>query len=178
MILPPPLSALAAGLALCGATALVACGSTAEEIELGAVGVEAEVGELALRDVELDNPPDGVYEIGTAARLNLAVVNRGGEDDELVEVSGPAFDAVVIDDAEPDTQLTITIPAGETVYTGSSGDADLILVGLDESLLTAETVSVTLTFREAGAVTVDAVVSAPFRLTLDRYLREIEEGDA
>ncbi|MDQ3505377.1 MAG: hypothetical protein M3446_06725 [Actinomycetota bacterium] len=49
---------------------------------------------------------------------------------------------------------------------------------MDESLLVSETDSVTLTFQQAGGATVDAVVSAPLRLTLDRYLREIEEGDA
>lgn len=169
---------LGAVLALLFTTGLVACGSADEEIDVGAVGVEAEVGELALRDIELDNPPPGGYEPGSAARLNLAIVNQGREDDYLVDVSGQAFDAVVVDDAEPGTPLRITIPAGETVYTGSSGEADLILVGMDESLLVSETVSVTLTFQQAGAVTVDAVVSAPLRLTLDRYLREIEEGDA
>lgn len=179
MIVTRPLFAgLVAALALIAATGLVACSGTDEEIELGAVGVEAEVGELALRDVELDNPPPGGYEIGSAARLNLAIVNQGMEGDYLVDVSGQAFDAVVVDDAEPSTPLRITIPAGETVYTGSSGEAELILVGMDESLLVSETVSVTLTFQEAGTVTVDAVVSAPLRLTLDRYLREIEEGDA
>ena len=41
--------------------------------------------------------------------------------------------AVVVDDAEPTTPLRITIPAGETVYTGSSGEADLILAGMDKS---------------------------------------------
>lgn len=119
-------------------------------------------GGLALRDVELDNPPPGRYETGSAARLNLAMVNQGREDNYLVDVSGGAFEAVVVDDAEPSTPLRIANPAGETVYTGSSGEADLILVRMDESLL----VSVTLTFQEAGAVTVDAVVSAPLRLTL------------
>lgn len=91
---------------------------------------------------------------------------------------GGAFEAFVVDDAAPSTPLRIAIPAGETVYTGGSGDADLILVGMDESLLVSETDSVTLTFQQAGGATVDAVVSAPLRLTLDRYLREIEEGDA
>lgn len=174
----PRFAGLIAALALLSAAGLAACGSTDDEIELGAVGVEAQVGPLALRDIELDNPPPGGYETGSAARLNLAIVNQGREDDYLVDVSGPAFDAVVVDDAEPSTPLRITIPAGETVYTGSSGEADLVLAGMDESLLVSETVSVTLTFQEAGTVTVDALVSAPLRLTLDRYLRELEEGDA
>jgi len=174
----PLFAGLGAVLVLLSAAGVAACGSTDEEIELGAVGVEAGVGALALRDIELDNPPPGGYETGSAARLNLAIVNQGRQDDYLVDVSGEAFEAVVVDDAEPSTPLRIAIPAGETVYTGGSGEADLILVGMDESLLVSETVSVTLTFQQAGAVTVDAVVSAPLRLTLDRYLREIEEGDA
>lgn len=164
-------------LAMLAVVGLAGCGAEAQEPDLGAVGVEAQVGELALRDVELDNPPDGRYEVGSAASLNLAIVNQGLSADTLVDVSGPAFDAVVVDDAESATPLRITIPPGETVYTGSSGDADLILIGLDESLLSAEAVSVTFTFESAGAVTVDAVVSAPLRLTLDRYLREVKVGD-
>ncbi|MDQ3714920.1 MAG: hypothetical protein M3381_02600 [Actinomycetota bacterium] len=44
--------------------------------------------------------------------------------------------------------------------------------------LVSESVSVTLTFQEAGAVTVDALVSAPLRLILDRYPREVKVGDA
>lgn len=174
----PLFAGLGAVLVLLSAAGVAACGSTDEEIGLGAVGVEAGVGALAWRDIELDNPPPGGYETGSAARLNLAIVNQGREDDYLVDVSGGTFEAVVVDDAEPSTPLRIAIPAGETVYTGSSGEADLILVGMDESLLVSETVSVTLTFQQAGALTVDAVVSAPLRLTLDRYLREIEEGDA
>lgn len=160
--------ALAAGLSGCGAD---------EEPQLGAVGVEAAVGDLALRDVELDNPPDGVYEVGSAARLNLAIVNQGRADDHLVAVSGPNFDGVAIDDAEAGTPLRITIPAGGTVYTGTSGEADLILIGMDEALLSAETIPVTFTFEEAGSVTVGAVVSAPLRLTLNRFLREDAAGD-
>ena len=83
----PLFAGLIAALALLSAAGLAACGSTDEEIELGAVGVEAEVGALAL----------------------------------------------VVDDAEPTTPLRITIPAGETVYTSSSGEADLILAGMDKS---------------------------------------------
>lgn len=91
------------------ALGLTGC-ATEPQTRLGAVGVEAEVGDLALRDVELANPPDGRYEVGSAARLNLAIVNRGRDDDQLTDVSGPAFDAVVVDDGEPDTPLQITIP--------------------------------------------------------------------
>lgn len=159
------------------ALGLTGC-ATEPQTRLGAVGVEAEVGDLALRDVELANPPDGRYEVGSAARLNLAIVNRGRDDDQLTDVSGPAFDAVVVDDGEPDTPLQITIPAGETVFTGQSGDADLILTGIDTSLLSSETISVTLSFQRSGDVTVEAVVSAPLRLTLDRYLREQTTGSA
>lgn len=165
-----------AALALLGSAALAACGSTDEEIELGAVGVEAEIGDLALRDIELSNPPPGGYETGSAARLNLAIINQGLVDDYLVDVSGQAFDAVLVEDGEPGTPLRITIPAGQTVYTGSSGEPDLILVGMNESLFVSETVSVTLAFEKAGEVTVEAVVSAPLRLTLERYLREVKVG--
>ncbi|TFV63963.1 copper chaperone PCu(A)C [Geodermatophilus sp. DF01-2] len=156
-------------LLLVASVGVTACG---EEAYTRAPDVEASVGDMELRDIQLAPPPEGVYEGGSAARLEFAMVNTGREEDQLVGVSGPDFAGVVVDGAPGSSSLPIPIPPGETVFSGGPTGPVLILTGIDETLRTAESMPVTFTFENAGAVTVDAVVSAPLRLTVDRYLRE------
>lgn len=151
---------------------LAGCGSDDSGEALGGPGVEASVGDLELRNIRLDNPPGGIYEIGSAALLGVAMVNDGDEDDTLVGVSGPDFTGAVVDENPAGSNPGITVPAGETVFTDGPDGPVLVLVGIDETLRSSESLEVTLTFEEAGEVTVDAPVSAPLRLTLDRFLRE------
>lgn len=152
------------------AVVLSGCGD--EEPRLGGPGVEASVGDMELRNIRLDNPPGGIYEIGSAALLGVALVNEGDEDDELIGVSGPDFTGAVVDENPASSTPGVTIPAGETVFTDGPDGPVLVLVGIDETLRSSEFLSVTFTFERAGEVTVDAPVSAPLRLTLDRFLRE------
>jgi copper(I)-binding protein len=152
---------------------LVGCGADEQPAApVGGPGVAASVGELELRNIRLDNPPAGVYEIGSAALLGVAIVNDGDEDEQLVGVSGPDFTGVVVDEGEITTTPSVTIPAGETVFTDGPEGPVVVLAGIDETLRTSESLEVTFTFEQAGEVTVDAPVSAPLRLTLDRWLRE------
>jgi copper(I)-binding protein len=152
---------------------LVGCGADERPAApVGGPGVAASVGELELRNIRLDNPPAGVYEIGSAALLGVAIVNDGDEDEQLVGVSGPDFTGVVVDEGEITTTPSVTIPAGETVFTDGPEGPVVVLAGIDETLRTSESLEVTFTFEQAGEVTVDAPVSAPLRLTLDRWLRE------
>lgn len=152
---------------------LVGCGGDERSTEpLGGPGVEASVGVMELRNVRLDNPPAGIYEIGSAALLGVAMVNTGSEDERLVGVSGPDFTGVVIDEGEITTAPSVPIPAGETVFTDGPEGPVVVLAEIDETLRTAESLPVTFTFERSGEVTVDAPVSAPLRLTLDRWLRE------
>ena len=65
---------------------------------LGGPRVEASVGDIELRNFRLDNPPAGIYEIGSAALLGVAMVNEGDEDGRLVGVSGPDFTGVAVDE--------------------------------------------------------------------------------
>ncbi|WP_448612739.1 hypothetical protein [Modestobacter sp. URMC 112] len=156
--------------------ALSGCGAAEEEPGAGGPGISASVGDMELRNVRLDNPPDGIYEIGTAALLGVAMVNQGREDDQLIGLSGPDFTGVVVDEEPASSDPAVTVPAGETVYTDGVEGPVLVLAGVDESLRSSESLSVTFTFEQAGEVTVDAPVSAPLRLTLDRYLREQAAG--
>ncbi|CAN5338580.1 hypothetical protein BH24ACT9_BH24ACT9_10880 [soil metagenome] len=136
-------------------------------------GSPIQVGDISLHDVEFATPRDRVYEVGEAAQLTLAIVHSGLEDEYLVDVSSPAFDAVAVDDAEPDSPFSITIPGGGVRYTGTSGEADIIAIGMSTDLRTTESFPVTFTFSRAGEVTAETYVSAPLRLTLDRLEREL-----
>jgi copper(I)-binding protein len=49
-------------------------------------GNNAEVGPLALRNVAIEYPDNGVYRKGSVARLRLVIANTGNESDELTEV--------------------------------------------------------------------------------------------
>ncbi|MGY2005087.1 copper chaperone PCu(A)C [Blastococcus sp. SYSU DS1024] len=151
---------------------LAGCGEDESGQRLGGPGVEASVGDIELRNIRLDNPPAGIYEIGTAALLGVAMVNVGDEDDELIGVSGPDFTGAVVNENPASSDPAIRIPAGETVFTDGPDGPVLVLVGMDETLTTGEALEVTFTFERAGEVTVDAPVSAPLRLSLDRWLRE------
>ena len=155
---------------------LAGCGEEPEP-RLGGPGVETSVGDMELRNIRLDNPPAGIYEVGSAALLGVAMVNGGDEEDELVGVSGPDFTGAVVDENPASSDPGIVIPAGETVFTDGPDGPVLVLVGIDDTLTSGQFLEVTFTFERAGEVTVEAPVSAPLRLTLDRFLREQILGD-
>ncbi|WP_254920330.1 copper chaperone PCu(A)C [Blastococcus mobilis] len=154
------------------AVVLTGCGDDEQPVRVGGPGVEASVGDMELRNIRLDNPPPGGYEVGSAALLGVAMVNTGDEEDQLVGVSGPDFTAVLVDENPATSNPAVTIPADQTVFTDGPEGPVLVLAGIDETLLSSEALPVTFTFERAGEVTVDAPVSAPLRLTLDRFLRE------
>ena len=169
--------AVLGSLVITGAVVLSGCGNDEQPVRVGGPGVEASVGDVQLRNVRLDNPPAGIYEIGSAALLGVAMVNEGDEDEQLVGVSGPDFTGAVVDENPASSDPAITVPAGETVFTDGPDGPVLVLVGIDETLRSSESLPVTFTFEPAGEVTVDVPVSAPLQLTLDRFLRERAAGD-
>ncbi|CCH88480.1 conserved exported protein of unknown function [Modestobacter italicus] len=165
------------GLLVTAVVVLTGCGSDERPVRVGGPGVEASVGDMELRNIRLDNPPEGIYPIGSAALLGVAMVNEGTEDEQLIGVTGPDFTGVVVDENPASSDPAITIPAGETVFTDGPDGPVLVLAEIDETLRTAEYLSITFTFDRAGEVTVKAPVSAPLRLTLDRWLRQQAGGD-
>ncbi|TFV61841.1 hypothetical protein E4P41_09190 [Geodermatophilus sp. DF01-2] len=62
------------------------------------------------------------------------------------------------------TQVDIPIPPRSSVFLGGSDGPTVELADLSEELTTGESIEVTLTFAEAGEVTVPALVSAPDRV--------------
>jgi hypothetical protein len=114
-------------------------------------------GDLSVLQVQLEYPLDGVYEEGEDARLFLGIANSGGTADELVDVTGPGFADAVDDDGGG---VDVAVPADDNVYVGAEGGPTITLVDLESALRSSQSLPVTLVFREAGEVTVDAMVAA------------------
>jgi copper(I)-binding protein len=151
-------------------------------------GGTGRAGDVSVHAVQLAHPPGGVHEVGDEVEVTMAIVNRGLVDDRLVEVTGADFGAATpggspatADTAPgttsgPDPAGTLTlsaqspaaertavdvlVPARGSVLLGT-GDAAVVLTGLTRRLDAAQSVELTLTFAEAGRVTVPAIVGPP-----------------
>ena len=121
-------------------------------------GGQAQVGDITLRQGALESPREGFYEDGDDADLRLAIVNGGQEADTLTGVDGEGFGDAEID---ADGEEEIEIPADETGFVGSDGDAEITLTDLDEGLTAGQYLTLTLTFEEAGEVEVRVTVATP-----------------
>jgi copper(I)-binding protein len=155
------------------------------------VGAMASIGDITLRQANLEYPDGGAYEAGDDAELKIAIVNTAAEADTLVDISGEGFDEAEIDTsnaAGPSTEIQSTtapatgpasrppapseleIPGDSTIFIGGEGTSAITLAGLDEPLTTGRYVTLTLTFENAGEVTLDVPVGTP--------ARELERGEA
>lgn len=91
----------------------------------------------------------------------LTIINQGQESDRLISVSTPVAAAVQMHQSKVENgiasmrQLTdgIEVPAGGTVVLEPSG-THLMLTRLAQPLVEGETLSLTLNFERAGAVTI------------------------
>jgi copper(I)-binding protein len=117
-------------------------------------GASAWVGDLQITDATARESTNDV------SVLYFTVANRGGLDDELV---GESVDPAVGASADLHTTVTngnaaemqllpsLTIPA-HTKVTFQTGGYHVMINGLKHSLKSGDRVTVTLTFRNAGAV--------------------------
>lgn len=153
-----PVLALAAALSTAACSNDVPSETPGVEVPGGNAMADERVSEdVKVTDVELPYPPDGVWEAGADVELQMAISNTGPTEARLVGVTGEGFTDVR--DADGTTGVDLTIPAGETVLLGDDGVARLTLVGLTQSLRSAQAVPVTLEFADAGTVDVEATVS-------------------
>ncbi len=153
----------------CAVLAVGACGGPEEdapledaevEVEGGAVGPDVRVtDDLGLMQVQLEYPPDGVYEEGEDARMFLAISNSGTDPASLVDISGPDFGGVRVE-ARDGTGLPLQVDPNDNLYVGVEGPPNVALLDLDRSLRSSQSIPVTFTFADAGEVTVDVPVSA------------------
>jgi copper(I)-binding protein len=177
------LRAVTLGVLLVSPVALAACSAgqvtQTESQARDHTGPMAEVGDLVLRGIQLAYPSGGAYESGDDAELQMAIVNRGSEDDALVDISGDAFDSVRITGggtaagsgggSSGSGNREVEIPADSALFLGDEGPT-VTLVDLSDDLTTGQTIELTLEFDRAGEVTVQAQVGTPDR--------DVERGEA
>ncbi len=193
------LRAATAGVLLMSPLALSACSAgqvtQTNSQERDKVGAMAQVGDITVRAVELESPREGGYEAGDDAELLLAVVNGGQEGDTLVDVDGEGFGDAEIRSAGSATtgaSSGSSTTTGGTTTTGATGargsgsdeiaipadtsvfvdgdDTSITLSDLAESLNVGQYIELTLTFENAGEVTVRATVGTP--------AEEVERGES
>jgi copper(I)-binding protein len=162
------LGAATAGVLLLSPLALSACSAgqvtqTASQ-ERDKVGAMGQVGDITVRAVELVSPRAGSYEAGDDAEMTLAIVNSGAEADTLVGVDGEGFGDVEIRTAATGGSAAgsdeIEIPTDTTVFVDGD-DASITLTDLDESLTVGQYLELTLSFENAGDLTVPVTVANP-----------------
>ena len=127
-------------------------------------GAQAQVGDISIRHAELLSPRGGSYERGDDAELQLAIVNGGDEADTLVSVDGEGFGSAEIESSDSGRSGSgsseIEIPARSAVFVDGDG-LTMTLTDLDEDLTTGQYLEVTLTFENAGEVTLPITVANP-----------------
>jgi copper(I)-binding protein len=165
------LRAATMGVLLLSPIALTACsaGQVAQTAtqERDKTGAQAQVGDLTLRAVVLENPRSGSYEDGDDAELRMAIVNGGQETDTLVGIEGEGFGDAEIRTSGASGASTgggsgdeIEIPSDTTVFVGED-DTTVTLTDLEESLTTGQYLDLTLTFENAGEVDMQVTVANP-----------------
>lgn len=177
------LRAAVMGVLLFSPVALTACsaGQVAQTAtqDRDRVGGTAQVGDIILRDARLAYPTGGQYQAGSDAQLIMAISNGGSTDDTLVSISGDGFSSAEVTGGtttpvagtapQDGTGLAVPVPADSNVFLGEDGPT-VTLDGLTEELTPGESLDVTMTFAEAGDVTVTALVDVPSR--------DLPRGDA
>jgi copper(I)-binding protein len=129
-------------------------------------GGQAQVGGITLRSAQLESPRGGSYDEGDDADLRLAIVNGDSEADSLTGIDGEGFAEAEIRSGTSGASTgggsndEIEIPADSTVFLGED-DATVTLTDLEEPLTTGQYLELTLTFENAGEVTVDVTVANP-----------------
>jgi copper(I)-binding protein len=114
----PAVAGIALALAGCGAGQI----SQTAGMEPAVNGAGGNAGPIAVRDIQLAYPPDGVYTRDSNAVVLGTIVNSGQSDDELVSVTSPAGTVTVTGDKNMPAgkALILELPAGGTSATSSS----------------------------------------------------------
>ncbi len=97
----------------------------------------------------------------------LSIRNTGDKADALLAVSSPAAEVVELHDmnsrgglARMSKLALINIPAGQRLDMAPGAGKHIMLIGLKASLRAGEHIPLTLQFRDAGTLTVEAAVIA------------------
>jgi Copper chaperone PCu(A)C len=153
-------------------------------------GPQGEIGNITMRSIVLEYPSSGRYDEGDDAELTAAIVNTAREADTLVSIEGDSFEGVraiggggqpVSNSSGFSTDLDVEIPGNQAVFLGGDGPT-ILLENLAEPLTPGQSIDVTMTFEQAGEVTVRALVDSPSEeVARDEafdYHQEEQEGEA
>lgn len=155
------------------ATLLAAgCGDPQQVIQAGTTGTNAQVGDILLRNVYIDEPADPAYESGADPRAILTLVNQGRRPDTLTRVTTPVASTVEIrwdrgcdGVAEVLPRLPLPAKTDHTSPPNAPGPTRsgyfLRLVDLTETVYAGSSVPLTFTFTDAGTTTIQAKVDLP-----------------
>ena len=152
---------------LCAGALLSACGHPQEVIQSGTVGSNAQVGDVLLRNVYVEDPPQESYPGGSDATVRLTLINQAGRPDTLTAVSTDVADHVEIVvgcDGTPRTVSSLDLPARIDAASPPNrpgpNDAGyaLRLVDLRTGILQGGSVPIEFTFRNAGSITLPTPV--------------------
>jgi copper(I)-binding protein len=83
-------------------------------------GAQAQVGDISIRQGQLEAPSSGGYERGDDAELKVALVNGGTESDTLVSVDGKGFDSAEISSSGSSGSSSTSTSSGSAAATTSS----------------------------------------------------------
>ena len=188
------LRAATMGALLLGPLALSACSAgqvtqTATQ-DRDKAGPQAEVANITLRSIVLEHPQSGRYDAGDDAELRAAIINTSDEPDTLVSIESDAFEGVralgggttggVSSPTAFGSDVDVEIPRDETVFLGGDGPT-ILLENLTEDLTAGQDIELTMTFEQAGEMTVQALVDNPeeeiARGEAYDYHQEEQEGE-
>lgn len=149
-------------LALAAMGVLAACGQPQEAVRSAAIGADAHVGGVLLRDVHVDSPTRTGHPDRSDATVGLTLVNQAARPDALTGVSTDVATRVdILAGTGCDTAKTLPVlnlPVG-TSAPGGSG-YHLRLVDLRVGILRGGNIPITFTFRHAGSITVPTPVDS------------------
>lgn len=105
-------------------------------------GASQDLGSVAVRAAALVTD-------GTKTWVQMTVINNGADADEL--------DSVLVSNGQP-TPLTVELPKGKAVPFGGTDQATLEIDGLPQAPAVGSSVSLSLTFKLAGDMTLQVPV--------------------
>lgn len=147
------------------------------------VGAVAALSHAAEADIGLSNawvrPTLGA---GRTTAAYVTVTNVGTAADRLTAVDAPGADSVEVHTAGIEDGIMrmrrlegLDIPAGETVAMAPGG-YHIMIIGLEQPIAIGATIPLTLTFEEAGSVTIQVGVSMTPPDTLDDAASSDDSG--
>lgn len=150
----------AATLTLATGLAVAGCGNGDDPIVGGAAAPDEAVTEdVKINSLQLKFPEDGLHEQGDDVSLYAAISNTGITSHRLVDVRGPDFaDARLV--ALDGSEGAIEVAENDNAYLEPEGPPSVVLLDLDTTLRSSQSIEVTFVFEDAGEVTMEAPVAA------------------